>query len=112
MTLNEYQRQAATTALPLEEYSLVYAALKLPGEAGELSEKLGKLIRDDVWRPGQRIPYGKRSAMAQELGDVLWYVSLIAKEPGFTLEQVAKGNLEKLQSRAERGVLSGDGDNR
>ena len=47
-----------------------------------------------------------------ELGDVLWYISALADDLGVTLEEVAKANIEKLQSRMERNKIKGDGDNR
>jgi NTP pyrophosphatase (non-canonical NTP hydrolase) len=50
--------------------------------------------------------------MARELGDVLWYTTQLASELGLELEEIARGNLEKLFSRQSRGVLSGSGDER
>lgn len=82
----------------------VYPALALGGEAGEFSEKVKKAWRDNT-------PLNKVEA-AKELGDVLWYIDAAAKDMGFTLEQVAQMNLDKIASRRARGVLAGSGDNR
>jgi NTP pyrophosphatase (non-canonical NTP hydrolase) len=83
--------------------ALAYCALGLTGEAGEYSEKVKKLIRD-----------GKldKPLAVKELGDVLWYLTRSANELGYTLQDVAEINLVKLNDRRERGVLSGNGDER
>ena len=73
-----------------------------------MAEKVKKLIRDDAGVLSDE----RRAALAGELGDVLWYVAQVATEAGLDLEDVAQANLDKLASRAERGVLSGSGDDR
>lgn len=83
--------------------SLTYCALGLTGEAGEYSEKVKKLIRDGVF---------DKEAAGKELGDVLWYLTRSANELGYSLQEIAKMNVEKLTSRQQRGVLHGSGDNR
>jgi NTP pyrophosphatase (non-canonical NTP hydrolase) len=112
-TLNGYQHDAEVTwrgKLPGTEMGRVYLALKLAGEAGETAEKLGKLVRD---KDGlMDIAPEDLRAIALELGDVLWYVSVLAGELGFDLQEVAKMNLQKLRDRRERGVLQGSGDYR
>lgn len=112
MTLNDYQAGARTTALYSEEVRVLYPALKLAGEAGEVTEKLGKLMRDEGYRPGRQLTEAQRNALAAELGDVLWYVANLAADLGLGLEEVANGNLQKLASRKARGVLGGSGDDR
>lgn len=112
MTLNDYQTGARTTALYPEEVRVLYPALKLAGEAGEVTEKLGKLMRDEGYRPGAQLTEVQRNALAAELGDVLWYVANLAADLGLGLEEVANGNLQKLASRKARGVLGGSGDDR
>lgn len=107
MALNDYQDKALSTALGAalsKETGFTYCALKLAGEAGEVSEKVGKYIRGDG-------PLDLRD-IAKELGDVLWYVSVFAYNAGYTLEEVAQMNVDKLSSRKERGVLKGSGDDR
>lgn len=112
MTLNEYQTGARTTALYPEHARIVYPALKLAGEAGEVAEKLGKLMRDEGYLPGNALTDEQRSALAAELGDVLWYVANLAADLDLSLDDVAAGNLAKLASRKARGVLHGSGDER
>lgn len=113
MTFTDYQHQATNTAIYPEAgtgsvIARAYLGLKLAGESGEVSEKLGKLMRDKGGAMGQE----DRVEIAKELGDVLWYVSQVCREISVPMEQVARMNLAKLADRAERGVLSGSGDNR
>jgi len=112
MTLGEYQQAARSTALYPQEARVLYPTLKLAGEAGEVAEKLGKLMRDEGYLPGAPLTDAQRAAIAAELGDVLWYVANLAADLGLSLEEVASGNLAKLASRKARGVLHGSGDDR
>lgn len=92
----------ATTA------AINYTILGLVGEAGEIANGFKKTLRDD-----NGIVTGEKAmALAAELGDVLWYVANLASELGYPLELIAKQNLQKLKSRAARGVIAGSGDNR
>lgn len=108
MDLSEYQQLSRRTAEYPREAWLAYPALGLAGEAGEVAEHAKKAIRDD----GGTVSAQRRAAMAKELGDVLWYVAQLATELELDLDQIAQGNLEKLLSRQQRGVLSGSGDDR
>lgn len=85
-----------------------YPTLGLCGEAGEVAENMKKCYRDDQ----SVITPARKEALKKELGDVLWYVGAICTEVGLDMECVAECNLEKLQSRQERGVLGGSGDDR
>ena len=102
MNFDEYQKFARSTAIYPDECKVVYPALGLCGEAGEVAEKVKKNIRDGKSLDG----------VGLELGDVLWYISALADDLGVTLEEVAKANIEKLQSRMERNKIKGDVDNR
>lgn len=109
MTLDEYQGLALESAVYDEQFDILYPALKLAGEAGEVAEKVGKRLRDfngDFEDPEWR------AAAAKEVGDVLWYIAAFANDIGYTLEQIADMNLEKLASRMSRGVIAGSGDDR
>jgi NTP pyrophosphatase (non-canonical NTP hydrolase) len=109
MLISEYQELSRRTATyPGAGENIVYPTLGLAGEAGEVAEKVKKLLRDD----GGVMSDERRQALAGELGDVLWYVAQVATEAGLDLEQIAQGNLDKLLSRQQRGVLSGSGDRR
>jgi NTP pyrophosphatase (non-canonical NTP hydrolase) len=109
MLLSAYQRLSRRTATyPGAGENIVYPTLGLAGEAGEVAEKVKKLLRDD----GGVLSEERRAALSAELGDVLWYVAQVATEAGLELEEIAQANLDKLISRQERGVLSGSGDQR
>lgn len=108
MKLTEYQEKAMETAVFPEQYGLVYTALGLVGEAGEVAEKVKKVLRDCNGELSQE----RKEQIMKELGDVLWYVSALCTELGYELEDVAKSNLEKLSSRFKRGVIGGSGDDR
>jgi len=109
MDFNEYQNKARQTAIyPDKDNNFIYPTLGLVGEAGEVAEKMKKVIRDD----GGIISEEKRIEIVKELGDVMWYIANLAKELNVDLEDVALANLEKLQSRKQRDQLHGSGDNR
>ena len=108
MLLAEYQELSKSTATYPKEARFLYPALGLAGEAGEVAEHAKRVLRDD----GGVLTPERRRAIARELGDVLWYVAQLATEIGFSLEQIAVDNLDKLADRKRRGVLQGSGDNR
>lgn len=109
MKLEEYQNKSRATALyPNVGQNFVYPTLGLAGEAGEVAEKIKKIIRDKAGVASAE----DKTEIKKELGDVLWYISQIASELDLSLEEVAEGNLAKLQSRHKRGKISGSGDNR
>ena len=97
MNLNDYQYKARKTALyPNVGNNIIYPTLGLAGEAGEVAEKVKKVLRD---RNGV-FDQGAKTAIMLELGDVLWYIAQLSSEFGYELEEVAKANLDKLSSRA------------
>lgn len=108
MTLNEYQLAIDKFAIhPPGHEGRLYCALKLAGEAGEVSEKFGKLLRGDyIYNPDFR------ASITKELGDVLWAVARLAWLMDVPLDEVARMNIDKLTSRLERGVIRGSGDDR
>ena len=108
MDFNTYQQQAATTAVYPESAKYVYPTLGLCGEAGEVAEKIKKVIRDN----GGVFTEEKKKEIIKEVGDVLWYIAALLSDLGVTMDDAAVGNLEKLFSRKERGVINGNGDNR
>ncbi len=109
MDFNTYQRQARLTAqYPNLGSNNIYPTLGLVGEAGEVAEKVKKVIRDKNGIFDEESKIG----IKKELGDVLWYISNLCNEFNFELEEVALKNLEKLKLRAAKGKISGSGDDR
>ncbi len=111
MEFDEYQKKTSETAIyPKDDpiVALSYATLGLAGEAGEIANKVKKIIRDNKGEISQEI----KDRLSDELGDVLWYLSALATELDTKLSSVADKNIQKLFSRKERGVLKGSGDNR
>jgi len=108
MKFNEYQTQTKATAIYPEDQGLIYTALGLCSEAGEVADKIKKSIRDN----GGNLDEAALLGLKKELGDVLWYVACLSLELGFSMQEVAEGNLEKLRSRADRDQLGGSGDDR
>jgi NTP pyrophosphatase (non-canonical NTP hydrolase) len=109
LTLSEYHTRSQRRAVyPNVGDNIFYPVLGICGEAGELAEKLKKVLRD---KDG-RIDAEDRKAMAKELGDVLWYIAAAAGELGFDLAEIARISLEKVDGRHERGTLHGSGDDR
>ena len=109
MRLSDYQQRSRATAVyPGAGENLLYPTLGLCGEAGEVAEKIKKMIRDDAGLLSEE----RRAALSKELGDVLWYLAQLATEADLDLETIAEANLEKLLSRQDRNVLQGSGDDR
>ena len=105
-SMTNYQKQARQTAKTHIIGDTNYLGLKLAEEAGEVAGKLGKAIRDHTTLPELK------PQIIKELGDVLWYVAMLADAFGVDLETIATVNVEKLQDRHERGVIGGSGDDR
>jgi NTP pyrophosphatase (non-canonical NTP hydrolase) len=123
MELNEYQERAMATCMPsCDNFS--YMMLNLIGEVGELASKVAKDIRkvnavighgmDNELIP--RMPFDewivRQDEYKAEAGDILWQLAGLCRAMGWDLEDVAQGNLDKLASRQQRGVIDGNGDNR
>ena len=101
MRLNQYQYDAMKTRLKTANAN--YALYNLSGEVGELHSLIAKHIRD-----------GKLDLelVKKELGDILWCLAAVVGDYGFTLEEVAQTNLNKLAKRQKNNTLTGSGDNR
>jgi NTP pyrophosphatase (non-canonical NTP hydrolase) len=109
MTFADYQIEARKTAIyPNVGSNYIYPVLGLCGEAGEVAEKVKKIIRDKDGKVSDE----DRKAIAKELGDGLWYLSNLCCEFGLTLDQIAVQNINKLRDRKNRDKLHGSGDNR
>ena len=116
MNFDEYQEEAfALATYPHVKANIVYPAMGMAGEAGELCDKIKKHWRNtDLPIPEltAALTEEQRKAITLELGDVLWYIGALASELGITLREVAEVNIHKLRDRRARGVIKSQGDNR
>jgi NTP pyrophosphatase (non-canonical NTP hydrolase) len=106
MNINTYQQHASETAIYKDK--LIYPTLGLAGEAGEIANKVKKILRDNSGNLQESV----REDLICELGDVLWYIAALATDLNVELSEVANKNIEKLNSRKNRGTIGGSGDNR
>lgn len=107
-TFDDYQAAAVRTAIYPDGVRILYPALGLAGEAGEVANKVKKIYRDD----GSSVTDERRRQIAKELGGVLWYVAAVCNDLGLNMGDIARENAAILASRQERGTLKGDGDQR
>ena len=109
MNFNDYQQKSRATAqYPAIGHAVIYPALGLVNEAGEVAGKIKKIFRDKQGVIGA----AEREALKAELGDVLWYIAQVATELDLPLDEIAEANITKLLDRQARGKIQGDGDNR
>tara|TARA_X000001316_G_scaffold84_1_gene83 strand:+ start:853 stop:1239 length:387 start_codon:yes stop_codon:yes gene_type:complete len=109
ITATEYQIRAEETAIFPKNDALEYLTLGLTGEAGEIANKVKKLIRDGADKENY---YERLYEIEKELGDVLWYCAMLATEVDANLGKIMEANLNKLADRKARNALQGSGDNR
>ena len=102
MDFAEYQNKAISYRLPSADET--YVLFNLTSEVGEFYGKLAKAIRDKT-----TLEVGE---LAKEIGDILWHLSALCDDLGIELNDVATMNIEKLESRKIRNVITGSGDNR
>jgi NTP pyrophosphatase (non-canonical NTP hydrolase) len=103
LDFRSYQDMASETAIYKAEHQVIYPALGLAAEAGEVANKVKKILRDGKF---------DRSAIADEVGDCLWYIAALCRDLNVDMKELAKGNLRKLHDRKARGVIQGSGDKR
>jgi len=103
MNFLDYQHETAKTAVYPQRLAVEYLGLGIASEAGEVAGVVKKVVRDndDGWT------WDYKERLIDELGDVLWYVSQMCTEFGWSLESIAKHNVQKLQARQEAGELHG-----
>ena len=107
-TFDDYQEAAARTRVYPEGAAILYPALGLAGEAGEVCNKIKKVIRDDSCE----LTDERLAQLREELGDVMWYVAALCTDLQLNLGDICRENAEKLAQRQEDGTLQGDGDTR
>jgi len=107
-TFDDYQAAAVRTAVYPDGIGILYPALGLAGEAGEVANKVKKIFRDD----GGQVTDDRRVQVAKELGGALWYVAAVCTDLNLNMGDVARENAAILASRQQRGTLHGDGDER
>jgi NTP pyrophosphatase (non-canonical NTP hydrolase) len=114
-TFKDYQSRALEFGIYKDKMSIsnngnevvwIYPILGLCGEAGEVADKLKKILRDK----GGIISDDDKIAIQLELGDVMWYLSELCTRLNISLEETAKANINKLNSRMNRGMIGGSGD--
>lgn len=108
MDFNTYQEQAVKTAIYGEGNKIIYPALGLANEAGEVLGKIKKVLRDKEGNFDE----DARKAIGDEVGDVLWYMAALLRDLEIPMETIASNNIDKLLDRQARGVIKGSGDNR
>ena len=106
MDVNVYQDRAVATAIYPETHKITYPALGMAGEAGEVANKVKKIIRDGK----KSLPDDWQEQLASEIGDVLWYCAALARDLDMSLATIMAANLDKLKTRQEQGTLGGSGD--
>ena len=105
---DEYQNASKETAIYPHNVKVLYPALGLAGEAGEVANKIKKVVRDGVGN----MPNDWKEQVGAEIGDVLWYCAALASDLNLSLAECAMKNRNKLQSRMKRGKIKGTGDRR
>jgi NTP pyrophosphatase (non-canonical NTP hydrolase) len=109
-TFNEYEEEAMNTAV--YDGEVIYPTLGLLSEAGEVADKIKKMMRDEDIDLGFDMSEEQRKAVALEVSDCLWYVTALASDLGYSLEDIANMNIEKLRDRKDRNAIHGSGDER
>lgn len=106
--INEYQKIVNNYAIHPKKYNVIYPVLGMCGEAGEAAEKIKKIIRDK----NEIFDDEAKKEIAKELGDVICYIAFIAEDLNLQLSDILQLNIDKIQSRFNRNVMHGEGDNR
>ncbi len=106
--LDMYQQVAKSTAIYPREQAIIYPTLGLTGEAGEVANKVKKIIRDGSNKNDEKLV----SEIKAEIGDCLWYIAVLADDFNIKLSDIASANIEKLANRQKKGTIHGSGDTR
>ena len=106
LDFNKYQIEPRKTKIYSDD--IIYPSLGLSGEVGELMNQIKKIYRDDHGR----ISFVRKQDLKKEIGDVLWYIARVADDLDIDLTEAVEINLDKLNSRMDRGKIGGSGDDR
>ena len=106
--LDMYQQVAKQTAIYPREQAIIYPTLGLTGEAGEVANKVKKIIRDGTNKNNENLV----QEISAEIGDCLWYIAVLADDIGVKLSDIANSNLIKLANRKKNNTIHGSGDDR
>ena len=122
LTLKDYQEKAMTTCMESSN-NFSYMFLNLVGEVGELASKVAKALRKETGMmdgpnfyyykyqdEGQSSSESLYAELKKEAGDILWQLSGLCSVMGWSLEDVAQMNLDKLAARKAAGTIDGSGD--
>ena len=121
LTLNDYQKKAMSTCMPSSE-NFCYMFFNLVGEVGEFASKVAKALRKETgmmdgsnffyykFQEGEKTSSEMYEELKKEAGDILWQLSGLCSVMGWSLEDVAQMNLDKLAARQEAGTIDGNGD--
>lgn len=121
LTLNDYQKKAMSTCMPSSE-NFCYMFFNLVGEVGEFASKVAKALRKETgmmdgsnffyykFQEGEKTSSEMYEELKKEAGDILWQLSGLCSVMGWSLEDVAQMNLDKLAARKEAGTIDGNGD--
>ena len=108
MDMDDFQKLAAETAIYSKKHAVIYPALGLAAEAGEVANKVKKIIRDGSNKDNDNLV----SEIKAEIGDCLWYIAVLADDFNIKLSDIASANIEKLANRKKKGTIHGAGDDR
>lgn len=110
MNFTEYQDDVQELAITKLTgiHEVMYSTLGILGEAGEISEKIKKIVRDKHGIISEE----DKQLLGKETGDVLFYIAKFLSDIGLDFETIAMENIQKCRDRETRGVVSGSGDNR
>ncbi|GAB1421410.1 nucleoside triphosphate pyrophosphohydrolase family protein [Anaerolineales bacterium] len=108
LSFEEYQQSAKKTAPADSDWLIYYLTMGLVGEAGEIANKVKKILRDQNGELTEPV----REAIIDEIGDVMWYMAMLCSQLNVDMSEVAQMNLAKLADRQKRGVIRGSGDDR
>ena len=118
MELNDFQKQCMSTCTDSSK-NMMYMFFGLQAEVGEVADKIAKGIRKDLVAIDNNyialecsIIDSFNDELKAEVADCAWFIAGICEVMGWQMQDLADLLKDKLNSRKERGVIIGNGDNR